>query len=1606
MSSVTTKKQDTIAKVVAVIQERLPSHTQPAAIEFAKQFLAESITKEIIKLPFEGLSSSVLSLWDYLQHKAPGAPLIRAFNPTFEDHGWESRHTIVEIITDDMPFLVSSISMALNRLNCSIEIITHPVIAISRSSEGELQTVLPRRDTAITTTEAVMRFEIERESDESKLAEIVEQIHQTLSDVRQAVTDWPAMVDKLKEAIQSTEQAQLPVSAEDLAEELDFLHWVAAHHFTFLGFRAYQLSCDPQDGSCSLTLDTASSLGTFRSLGEDTPKVLKLSPYMAERLLEPSLLVLTKSISRSTVHRPAHLDYIGIKRYDQTGKVIGEWRFFGLYSSTAYTTPYSEIPLLRRKAAQILDKANIPLNSHKGKTLRNILNHYPRDEMMQANFQQLEDTVLGILETQERRQLRAFIRPDIYGRFITAIVYVPRDRYNTELRVKMQNLLLKIFNGHSVEFNVQFSEQISARVQFTIHCENAQEIQYNTEEIESQMTRAMLSWVDNVKIALREKLGEAEANRIYKSYQQAFPAAYRDDFATTQALVDILRIEQLDDNHPLSTYLYRPQGSFGNLHFKVIGRGQTLALSDVLPILEQMGVRVLSARPYTITPQEHEPAWIIDFDIATDSAVDLDVPSCKDEFQDTFVKAYTGAIENDGFNKLVVAAGLKCRKAVMLRAVCKYLLQIKVPFSQAYMEQTLARNAVITRLLAELFSWKFDPYHQDEERATRIEQLQNNIEQSLSSVSNLDEDRILRHYLSVIQAMQRTNYYQLGNDHLPKNYLSFKLKPKKIPIAPQPRPMFEIFVYSPWVEGVHMRGGKVARGGLRWSDRKEDFRTEILGLVKAQMVKNAVIVPAGAKGGFVAKQLPEATDRDTIQQEVIRCYTTFISGLLDITDNLVHNQVTPPNRVIRHDPDDPYLVVAADKGTATFSDIANQIANDYGFWLGDAFASGGSNGYDHKKMGITARGAWESVKRLFLEQGLNTQQQDFTCVGIGDMGGDVFGNGMLLSEHIRLVAAFNHMHIFIDPNPSATSSFAERQRLFKQPRSSWMDYDQSLLSKGGGIFERSAKQLTISAEAQQALGVKKSTLTPNELIKAILKAPVDLLWNGGIGTYAKASAETDTDVGDRANDALRVNANQLRCKVIGEGGNLGLTQLARVEFAQYGGFITTDAIDNSAGVDSSDHEVNIKIAISQVVENGDMTIKQRNQLLAEMTDEVAELVLKHNYQQSQILSITNQFATELLPEHTQLIHQLEKQKRLKRKLEFLPNDEQIAERQQNHQGFYRPEQSVLLAYSKINLHDELVASDISADKDLRQILMEYFPKPLVTQCKQALGSHPLKSEIIATHLTNLMVNRMGPTFCLRVQEQINSSSADIVRAYMAANAILKLDNLWRAVDSLQTSLSHPVLNDLFQGLQEVAEKVTVWLLRHESWPMPINKVVEKYREPLNNVVEILPKVLIGSNSKHFSQLLNHYTESGVPADLASSLATSRYLYNGLDIVAVALMQGEQVNTVASLYFALDNQLNLSWFRQSINALPQRNLWQRKARITLADELELALRQVCVQLILQTDAVTKPSERLNCWHNTNVARLKHSQSLVTEMQAATQQDLAMLSVAVKEIRRLT
>ncbi len=1604
-TTIETARRERIDAVLALAAPRLQS-AQGAAIEaFARAYFHHLDADDLAARTPEDLLGALLSAWQFGAERQPGTTRLRVISPSLAEQGWASRHTVIEAINDDMPFLVDSTTMEINRQGLSLHLIVHPVLVVQRDTQGRLQALhelRPDEHDVQATRESWMHVEVDRLVDPTLRAELAAGLERVLADVRSAVRDWRPMLDRLHEAIAELQPAPPTVPAALAEETRAFLQWLADEHFTLLGYRRHDLA--NEQGEDLLRLVAGSGLGVLRESAHEVSASFAAVPAQARAMARAPvpLLLVTRSNTRSTVHRPGYSDYVGIKRYNAAGEVIGEHRFVGLFSSTAYAARVDEIPLLRQKVAAVMHRAALPDGGHLAKALEHILATYPRDDLFQISEDDLHDTALGILAAGERQRLRLFLWRDPYERFVSCLVYVPREAYSTELRKKFQAILMAAFAGQRADFSVLLGDTLLARVHFTIRTPPGQVPAYDAREIESRLATAARRWDDELRDALVDEVGEGQGMALFKRWGAAFPQVYREIHRARAAVPDVLKVGALTPEQPLGLALYHPLGgSARSLGFKVYRLGAPVVLSDSLPMLEHMGVRVMGEDNFRIHQGNGDGLRVSMHDFKLDAQVsdELEPEVLSRLFESAFAQVFRGEVENDDFNRLVLRAGLGAEDIVVLRAYARYCKQIGFALSQATIEATLAAHPPIARMLVKLFHLRLHPVEHDD--AAAAEQV-HAIDLALDRVSNLNEDRVLRQLLALIQATLRTNHWRTGIGHsgapgARRSFLSFKLDSARVPGLPSPRPLYEIFVYSPRFEGIHLRGGKVARGGLRWSDRAEDFRTEVLGLVKAQMVKNTVIVPVGSKGGFVLKKAPPATDREVYLKEGVACYQDYLRALLDLTDNLVAGQVTPPPLVRRLDGDDPYLVVAADKGTATFSDHANAISAEYGHWLGDAFASGGSVGYDHKAMGITARGAWESVKRHFRELGLDTQSQEFSVVGVGDMSGDVFGNGMLLSRHIRLIAAFDHRHVFIDPTPDAAASFAERERLFKLPRSSWADYDARLISAGGGVWSRAEKSIPVSPQARAALGIEAERLPPVELLSAILKAPVDLLYNGGIGTYIKARSESHAEVGDRANDALRINGGELRCKVVAEGGNLGCTQLGRIEAALAGVRINTDAIDNSAGVDTSDHEVNIKILLGLAVADGEMTEKQRNALLPQMTDDVAAMVLADNYFQTQVLSLTRALGVKLLDRQARFMRHLEKIGLLDRTIEFLPSEEQIAERRAQGQGLTNPELAVLLAYSKMWLSDELVDSDLPEDPWVANALQRYFPPLLRDKFADLIPRHPLKREIIATHVLNRMINRVGPTFVHRLTEMTGAKPSQIVRAYLATREVFCFGTLWKQIEALDNRVADAVQAALINHMRGLAIRSTTWFLhprrmaeRMQPLIARLTPAVAMLRARLEPAAATLP-------------LVADWVAAGVPAALAQAVAATDGLFDALDIAEIAESHKLALDDIGDLHHQLGERLGLQRLHQQIEALQADSYWETLAKIALGDELAEVQRSIALEVLSRHEG--SALQMLQAWEGENQQELHSARRLLAELADAKSADLAMLSVALRKLRNL-
>ncbi|HTK15874.1 MAG TPA: NAD-glutamate dehydrogenase [Acidimicrobiia bacterium] len=1316
--------------------------TDADAVEaFVTRYYAQLVIDDVALSNADQLARAALAHWRLGARRPPATPIVSVRTPTTTSEQWDAPHSVVNIVTDDMSFVVDSVTMALDRHALGVHLVVHPVLDVKRDAEGL------RSEHGDAVRESWVHIEVDRETSADILDAVRADVERALHDVRVSTSDWREMLGALDAVRDELAEHAPPCDPDELREGKALLHWLADEHFTFLGYRKYDLERDANGGDL-LRAVPGSGLGILRNdpgagsgtaAGAVSDRFSRLPVEIRAKARELTLLVLTKANARSTVHRPTYLDYVGVKRFDAAGNVIGEHRFLGLYTSSAYNTSPLDVPVLRRKVAEVVDRAQFAPGSHDYKDLVAILESYPRDDLFQIDVGDLFDIAMGILGLQERRRVRVFVHREQYGRFVSCLVFVPRDRYTTPVRLRVAKRLMEAFGASSYEWNAKLSESVLARLHYILRVDPTELLGRHVElgDLERRVALAARTWGDDLHDTLVSARGEEAGLDLSRTWGNAFPVAYQEEFTAIEALTDLTELEGLNTGDAPARAV-RLAGKVDYLDLKLYGLGEQPSLSDVLPRLTNMGVTVDDERPYTIRPEGLEPRWIKHFRMRAPT----DVPNgAYDHFEETFLAVLDGKAEDDAFNRLVLRAGLSWREVALLRAYGRYLRQVGTPFSQTYIANTLAAHPALTCRLVGLFGARLDPARVAKGAGSaghpNTDAIAAEITEEIEAVTSLDEDRILRALLRLVLATLRTNWYQRGEDGRPRPSVVLKLDPAEVPDLPLPRPMFELFVYSPRVEALHLRAGRVARGGIRWSDRREDFRTEVLGLMKAQKVKNAVIVASGAKGGFVVKQPPE--DAAALHEEVEACYRIFIAGLLDVTDNLVTDaagasQVVPPPQVVRFDGDDHYLVVAADKGTASFSDIANEIAGERGFWLGDAFASGGSAGYDHKEMGITARGAWESVRRHFRRLAINPDRDRFTVVGIGDMSGDVFGNGMLLSHHLELVGAFDHRHVFLDPNPDPEASWQERKRLFDLPGSSWADYDPALISPGGGVYPRTAKSVKISDEVRARLAIDPAVVscTPADLIKLILCAPADLLYNGGIGTYVKARSESHADVGDKTNDSLRVDGADLRCRSVAEGGNLGFTQEGRVEYALPGGLINTDAIDNSAGVDTSDHEVNIKILLDGAVRAGELTLEERNQLLVSMTDEVAALVLRDNYRQTRALDNAKAQAPEMEEVHARFMRALEQQKHLDRAVERLPDDETLAARRNAGLGLTVPELAVLVAYAKITLEEELLASPLPEDEDFANDLVRYFPTALRERFADRIGIHPLGREIVAT----------------------------------------------------------------------------------------------------------------------------------------------------------------------------------------------------------------------------------------------------------------------------------
>jgi glutamate dehydrogenase len=1568
-----------------------------APADFVAELFGRAVPEDLACYRAEDLAGIAERSWAFLAERHPGTPKIR-----FEAVPAPRGICVLEVLNDDMPFLVDSVTAELNQRGLDIRLFVHPVFVVERDSVGGLVAVKGEGTAGFGPRggqrESLIHLHVEGVDDAAQRLEIVRALEVILADVRAAVADWQLMLARIRAIIAELRGSPPPLPVDEIGEAIQFLEWVADDNFTLLGARDFVLS----DNSAVLEPQFETGLGLLRS--RDTPSLQRwnepvvMTPEIRAFLQEPKLLVVTKSTVRSPVHRRVQLDYLGVKRFDAAGNLVGEYRFCGLFTSTAYTRSARSIPYLRRKTDGVIRRAGFDPSSHSGKALVNVLETYPRDELFQLDEDTLYHFALAVLQLDERPRVRVLPRHDRFDRFVSVLVFIPRDRYGGQIRAAIGNYLAAAFKGRLSAYYPFFPEGPLVRVNYIIERADAELAKPDRAVLDRGVGAIVRSWTDGLREALAAGADPMRAHALFARYREAFPIDYREIYSSTIAMGDIRVIEALTPDHPLGVDFYRQGGAAGSrAGLKVFSHSRAISLSDRVPVLENMGFRVVDERTYHIQPADAADVWFHDMELESASGQPIDLAALEAALEACFLVVMAKKAESDGYNALVLEAGLGWREVALIRTISRFLRQIRVPYSQDYMWATLRKYPDIARRIVALFQTRFDPhaFQSADERAAREAAIASEIEAALQAVGSLDEDRILRHFVNVVTAAIRTNFFQLGRDGRPKDLIAIKFASRKVDDMPLPRPLYEIFVYSPRLEAAHLRFGKVARGGIRWSDRPQDFRTEILGLVKAQNVKNAVIVPVGAKGGFVPKYLPLGGSRDAIQAEGVATYKMFISTLLDITDNIGIGTrgVIPPPDVVRHDGDDPYLVVAADKGTATFSDIANELASAYDFWLGDAFASGGSAGYDHKKIGITARGAWESVKRHFREMDVDIGATPFTVVGVGDMSGDVFGNGMLREKTTRLIAAFDHRDIFIDPNPDPERSFAERKRLFELPRSSWQDFDKKLISKGGGVYPRAAKQIKLSPEARALFGAGEN-LTPQDLIRAILKAPVDLIFFGGIGTYVRAADETDDAVGDRANDPVRVAGKDLRCKVIGEGANLGMTQRGRVEAAGRGVRLNTDAIDNSAGVNTSDMEVNLKIALSIPLRDGRLTMAARNALLAEMTDEVAALVLRNNYLQTLALSLAQRRGMEDFGFLQRLMQTLETRGQLDRSVEYLPDDMALAERRRRSEPFTRPELSVLLAYAKLTLYEELLESAVPDDPYLSRELARYFPKPIEQRYPDALQHHRLHREIIATHLANSMINRGGPSLIVRIADQTGAVPATIAAAFAAVRDSYDMTALNGAIDGLDNKVPGKLQLGLYAAVQDILLDRIIWFLRNVDFTTGLAGRVTHYRDGVAAVAAALELVLPDELREARAGRRRELKAAGLPDDLAGRLSDLRALTSAPDIVLVADRTGKPITDVAATYFAAGAFFHLDNILGAANAIPIADYFDRLALDRSRDAIGDAERRLAAAMVGDAAAGADAVESWVAPRRTEVERVRGA---IHEI-AASGMTLSKLSVA--------
>jgi glutamate dehydrogenase len=1603
-----TLKRSWIKKVQILLDNRSGS----AIANFAGDFFALGAAEDLLVYSQEALAGFAENAWEFFAKRQPDRHTVRIYNPDRRDRGSDpgTDLTIIEIINDDMPFLVDSVMGELREAGLEVRLVLHPMFAIERDHTGNLTRcagIFGANSKINGHRESIIHIHVEPIDAEVDRAALISGLDDVLNDTRSAVDDWRAMLTRLQASIKSFKTMPPPIPVDEIAEAVQFLEWLADKNFLFLGMRQYAFS--EQGGRGTLTRVDGTGLGI---LNNPKVKVLRRGKQMVaitqeirDFLLRPEPLIITKANVKSRIHRRAHMDYVGVKTFDDSGRMTGELRIVGLFTSTAYTRSVTRIPFLRRKVDQVISRAGFAPDSHFGKALLNVLESYPRDELFQIDDETLLRFSTAILQLGERQRVRVLSRVDKFDRFVSVLVYVPRERYSSDVRVGIGNYLRDIYNGRLSAWHSAYPEGSLARVHYIIGRSKGQTPQPPQSELEAAVADIIRTWQDKIAKELQHAFDPIRSRLLSARYGHAFSAAYRESFTVSAAIADISILEDLSPSSPTAITFYRNStDAEQRVALKLFNLNASIHLSQRVPMLENMGFRVINERTYRVDPRGDRPCiYLHDMTLARPDGSAIDLAGLGDRLQSLFMAIWQGQAESDGYNALVLNAALDWRDIAMIRALSRYLRQARIPYSQDYMWGTLNRYPAIAGKLVDLFNFRLDPALAQSDWIADANRVEAEIDVHLEQVVSLDDDRIIRRFVNLINASLRTNFYQSDEDGEPRQTFAFKFDPRQIEDLPAPRPFREIFVYSPRLEGVHMRFGKVARGGLRWSDRPQDFRTEVLGLAKAQQVKNAVIVPVGAKGGFVPHNLPVGGTREEIFAEGIEAYKIFVSSLLSITDNLDGDQVIAPPSTVRHDDDDPYLVVAADKGTATFSDTANRISDAHNFWLSDAFASGGSAGYDHKKMAITARGAWEAVKRLFREKNIDIQKTPISVVGIGDMSGDVFGNGMLLSKALRLVGAFDHRDIFLDPDPDPQTSWMERQRLFELGRSSWQDYDATAISRGGGVFSRNLKSIALTSEVQDLLAINKAQATPNEVIRAILVAECDLLWLGGIGTYVRASQENDAEVGDRANDPIRLTAAEVGAKVIGEGANLGLTQKARIEFGLRGGRCNSDAIDNSAGVNSSDLEVNIKIAFGAALRSGRLDLRKRNRVLASMTDQVAALCLRNNYLQTLSISLSERRGFEAFAHQQRLMQSLEKRDLLDRAVEQLPDDGAMAEREKAGQPLTRAEIGILLSYAKITLFDDLLQTPIPDDPYLSRELHRYFPAAMQSTYAEEIAGHRLRREIISTVLSNSMINRGGATLLVRIADQTGAAPADIAQAFAAVRDAFQLTDLNGQIDKFDARIDGMVQLELYDRVQDLLLEQIVWFLRNVNFSGGIAEIVDRFRPGLAELTTGLADVIPAPLALALETQAQVWCQAGVETDLSHRIARLPLANQAPDIILVSERSGRSLDDAAAAYFAVTGHFQLGRLDILARALQVRDYFDGLALDRALQTLAGAHRRIAEQLLAEAKS---PADGLVGWVNQRANKVSRILATIDAIIEDGTLTVSRLAVAASLLSDLT